>query len=94
MSFLTILGGLLFHIAAISLIGGLSFKMLQYRRPLAPLKISTTPAPVSRGGVAIRPLKDVTVFTSLSKPKQVDRAVPCRLIAGIAALPALFSPSL
>jgi nitrate reductase gamma subunit len=94
MSFLTILGVLLFHIAAIILIGGLSFKMLQYRRPLAPLKISTTPAAVTRGGVATRVLKDVTVFTSLFKPKQVGRAVPCRFITGIGALPALFSPSL
>jgi hypothetical protein len=93
MSFLMSLGVLLFHIAAIILIGGLIFKILQYGRTLAPLKISCTSAPMTRGGVAIRLLKEGTVFTSLFKSKQVNRAVPCRLIACIAALPALMLPN-
>ncbi len=67
MSFLTILYALLFYIATAILIGGLIFKILQYAHTPAPLKIPTTPAPVTRGGVAIRMLNEVTVFTSLFK---------------------------
>ena len=67
MSFLTILYALLFYIATATLIGGLIFKIFQYARTPAPLKIPTTPAPVTRGGVAIRMLQEVTVFTSLFK---------------------------
>jgi nitrate reductase gamma subunit len=69
MSFLTSRGVLLFHSAAIIFIGGLIFKILQYRRTLAPLKISCISVPMTRGGVAIRLLKEGTVFTSLLKSK-------------------------
>ncbi len=67
MSFLTILYALLFYAASLILIGGLAYKIYQYAHTPAPLKIPTTPAPVTRGGVVIRMVKEVTVFTSLFK---------------------------
>jgi nitrate reductase gamma subunit len=74
MLFLTNLGAQLFYMAATILTGGLIFKILQYGRTLALLKMPTISAPVARGEVAIRLLKEVTVFTRLFKSKQMDRA--------------------
>jgi nitrate reductase gamma subunit len=67
MSFLTVLYALVFYLASLILVGGLLYKIFLYARTPAPLKIPTTPAPVTRGGVVIRMLKEVTVFESLFK---------------------------
>ena len=61
-----IVGVLLYLAAAIFLIG-LGRKILQYASTPAPLKIPTTPAPVTRAGVALRMFNEVVFFQSLFK---------------------------
>ena len=46
---------------------GLARKIVQYARTPAPLKIPTTPAPVTRAGVAARLAREVVLFESLFK---------------------------
>ena len=46
---------------------GLALRVWQYARTPVPLKIPTTPAPVTRAGAAFRVLREVTVFESLFK---------------------------
>ncbi len=67
MSFLTIVFALLFYTATLVLVGGIAYRVYIYARTPAPLKIPTTPAPVTRGGVAVRMLKEITIFESLFK---------------------------
>lgn len=64
---MTILFASLFYIATIILVLGLFFKIRQYWRTPAPLKIPTTPAPVTKSGVVIRMLLEVSIFKSLFK---------------------------
>ncbi len=63
----TVLFALLFHFAAAVLAVGLGYRIAVYARTPAPLKIPSTPAPMSRGGVALRLLREVTLFESLFK---------------------------
>jgi nitrate reductase gamma subunit len=58
---------LLFYFATAVLLSGLGYKIYQYARTPAPLKIPTTPAPTTRTGVVFRMLREVTVFESLFK---------------------------
>ena len=67
MWFLTALYALLFYVATAILVGGLLYKIQLYARTPAPLKIPTTPAPITRGGVVLRMLREVTLFESLFK---------------------------
>ncbi len=67
MSILTIIGALVLYGAAGVLVAGLARKILQYVRTPAPLKIPTTPAPVTRAGVAGRLVREVVLFESLFK---------------------------
>lgn len=67
MSFLTVAYALVFYTAFILLVGGLLYKISLYAFTPAPLKIPTTPAPVTRSGVVVRMIKEVTVFESLFK---------------------------
>ena len=55
----------LLYLAAAVLAGGLAHRIIDYARTPAPLKIPTTPAPVSRSGVALRLLREVLLFESL-----------------------------
>lgn len=57
----------MFYVAALVLVIGLAFKVLDYSRTPAPLKIPTTPAPTTRSGVVYRMAKEVVVFESLFK---------------------------
>lgn len=57
----------MFYVATLVLVVGVAFKVLDYSRTPAPLKIPTTPAPTTRSGVVYRMLKEVTVFESLFK---------------------------
>ena len=41
----------LYYFAAIVLIGGVAYRIAEYSRTPAPLKIPTTPAPTTTGGV-------------------------------------------
>jgi [DsrC]-trisulfide reductase subunit M len=55
----------LLYAATAVLVGGLAVRIRDYARTPAPLKIPTTPAPTTRGGVALRVLREVTLFESL-----------------------------
>jgi len=67
MSALTVLYTILFYFAAAVLVGGLARKIVQYARAPAPLKIPTTPAPITTGGVVLRLVREVVFFESLFK---------------------------
>ncbi|MCG6869184.1 MAG: respiratory nitrate reductase subunit gamma [Gammaproteobacteria bacterium] len=67
MTFLTVVYALLFYFAFAVLVGGVGYRIWLYARTPSPLKIPTTPAPVTRSGVALRMLKEVTIFESLFK---------------------------
>jgi len=58
---------LLFYAATALLVVGLAARIVDYARTPAPLKIPTTPAPVTQGGVALRLLREVVFFESLFK---------------------------
>jgi nitrate reductase gamma subunit len=57
----------LFYLAVLILLVGLVNKIAQYARTPAPLKIPTTPAPVTKGGVVFRLVREVVLFESLFK---------------------------
>jgi nitrate reductase gamma subunit len=65
MSALSILYVILFYVAIITLVAGITNKMLQYKRVPAPLKIAVTPAPLTRKGVVYRFFTEVVLFNSL-----------------------------
>jgi len=67
MSFLTLVYASLFYFATLVLLAGLANKILQYARTPAPLKIPTTPAPVTRRGVFFRIVREIVLFESLFK---------------------------
>ena len=67
MSALTIAYALLFYAATAVLVVFTALKVWDYARTPAPLKIPTTPAPVTRSGVAFRMFREVTLFESLFK---------------------------
>ena len=64
---MSVLYALLFYVATVLLIAGLAFKIRQYWITPAPLKIPTTPAPTTRGGVVLRMAREVVLFESLFK---------------------------
>ncbi len=57
----------LFYLATAVLVAGLALRIRQYAATPAPLKIPTTPAPTTRGGVALRLVREVVLFESLFK---------------------------
>lgn len=67
MSAASIAFALLFYAATVVLLAGLAARIADYARTPAPLKIPTTPAPVTRGGVVVRMLREVVFFESLFK---------------------------
>ena len=67
MTFLTIVYALLFYVATALLVVGLASKIRQYAKTPAPLKIPTTPAPVTRSGVVMRMFRELVFFESLFK---------------------------
>ena len=58
---------LLFYAATLVLVGGLAYRIREYLRVPAPLKIPTTPALTTSGGVAFRMFREVVFFESLFK---------------------------
>jgi nitrate reductase gamma subunit len=64
---MSVLYALLFYVATALFIGGLFVKIRQYVRTPAPLKIPTTPAPVTQSGVIYRMFREVALFESLFK---------------------------
>ena len=67
MSILTAACTFALYAAAAVLVVGLARKIVQYARTPAPLKIPTTPAPLTRTGVAARLAREVVLFESLFK---------------------------
>ena len=67
MSAATIFFALLFYAAALAGAAGLAYRIVDYARTPAPLKIPTTPAPTTGGGVALRLLRETVLFESLFK---------------------------
>ena len=64
---LTIVYALLFYTATAILVIGVSYKIYDYARTPAPLKIPTTPAPTTQTGVVWRMAREVVLFESLFK---------------------------
>lgn len=67
MSFLTIFFALLFYAATAVLVLGLAYRIYKFASTPAPLKIPTTPAPVTEAGVVLRMFREVVFFESLFK---------------------------
>ncbi len=67
MTALTVFYTALFYIATLTLLGGLAYRIYEYSRAPAPLKIPTTPAPTTKPGVAFRMAREVVLFESLFK---------------------------
>jgi len=65
MSLLTILYAALFYAATVLLVVGLVRKIVDYARTPAPLKIPTTPAPLTSSGVGLRMTRELLFFESL-----------------------------
>jgi len=62
---MTALYAVLLYAATAVLVTGVGYRVWIYARTPAPLKIPTTPAPVTRGGVTLRMLREVVLFESL-----------------------------
>ncbi len=67
MAAVTVIYATLFYGASALLAFGLAYRVYLYARTPQPLKIPTTPAPITRTGVALRMLREVTIFESLFK---------------------------
>ena len=67
MSLLTIFYALLFYVATLVFVVGVSLKIRSYAQTPAPLKIPTTPAPLTSAGVGWRMAREVVFFESLFK---------------------------
>jgi nitrate reductase gamma subunit len=65
MSMLAVGYAVLLYAAAAFLVLGVGAKIVAYARTPAPLKIPTTPAPTTTGGVALRMTREVVFFESL-----------------------------
>lgn len=63
----TALFATLFYVATVVFVGGLAMRIWRYAATPAPLKIPTTPAPLTRGGAALRVAREVVFFQSLFK---------------------------
>lgn len=67
MDLLSLAYAALFYTATAVLVIGVALKVRRYAGTPAPLKIPTTPAPTSTGGVALRMAREVVFFESLFK---------------------------
>lgn len=67
MSMLSIFYAVLFNVAAVVLVAGIGNKIRRYAGSPAPLKIPTTPAPITQSGVYWRLVREVVYFESLFK---------------------------
>jgi nitrate reductase gamma subunit len=71
MSFLTVTVAALFYLAAVIFLLGVIYRIWLYAKVPAPLKIATTPAPVTKGGVVLRMFREVVFFESLFKSNKL-----------------------
>jgi len=58
---------ILFYFATLVFVVGTLYRISVYTRTPAPLKIPTTPAPTTSGGVVLRMMREVVLFESLFK---------------------------
>ncbi len=65
MTLLALVVSIALYAASAVLVFGLAWRIWVMARTPAPLKIPTTPAPLGTGGVALRMLREVTLFESL-----------------------------
>ena len=63
----SIVFAILFYLATLLLVVGLIYRISAYARTPAPLKIPTTPAPITNSGVVLRMTREVVFFESLFK---------------------------
>ncbi len=63
----SIVFAILFYLATLLFVVGLFYRIGSYARTPAPLKIPTTPAPTTTGGVVLRMTREVVFFQSLFK---------------------------
>jgi nitrate reductase gamma subunit len=63
----SIVFAILFYFATLLFVVGLLYRIGTYARTPAPLKIPTTPAPTTTGGVVLRMTREVVFFESLFK---------------------------
>jgi nitrate reductase gamma subunit len=63
----SIVFAILFYLATLLFVVGLLYRISTYARTPAPLKIPTTPAPTTTGGVVLRMTREVVFFESLFK---------------------------
>jgi len=64
---MTVVFALLFYAASIIFVAGLGYRIYRFAKAPAPLKIPTTPAPVTEAGVVLRMFREVVFFESLFK---------------------------
>jgi nitrate reductase gamma subunit len=64
---MNIVFAILFYFATLLFVVGLLYRISTYARTPAPLKIPTTPAPTTTGGVVFRMTREVVFFESLFK---------------------------
>ena len=64
---MSIVFAILFYLATLLLVVGLFYRISVYTRTPVPLKIPTTPAPTTTGGVVLRMTREVVFFESLFK---------------------------
>ncbi|MFA6922550.1 MAG: respiratory nitrate reductase subunit gamma [Gallionella sp.] len=64
---MSILFAILFYLATLLFVVGLFYRIRNYALTPAPLKIPTTPAPTTKGGVVLRMMREVVFFESLFK---------------------------
>jgi len=64
---LTTVFALLYYVAFVVFVGGIAYRIWEYKKTPVPLKIPTTPAPITPAGVAWRMFKEVLFFESLWK---------------------------
>ena len=63
---------ILFYVATAVLVGGLASKIADFARTPAPLKIPTTPAPTTTGGVVLRMFREVALLREPVQGQPVD----------------------
>lgn len=64
---MNILLAIFFYLASLVFVVGLVYRIRDYANTPAPLKIPTTPAPTTQGGVVLRMTREVVFFESLFK---------------------------
>jgi nitrate reductase gamma subunit len=80
----TIFFAILFVVATVTLVAGLAVKIAQYAKTPAPLKIPTTPAPITTSGVVLRLGREALVFESLFKANKPLWVAAALFHAGLA----------